>query len=606
MLSEAERQQLLVQWNDTRRAYEAGGCLHELFEAQAERRPAVAAVVYEDQQLSYGELNERANQLAHYLRRLGVGPEVLVGLLLERSLELVVGVMGILKAGGAYVPLNPSYPAARIGVMLDSAPVLLTQERLVKTLPPHAAQVVCLDSDWAAIGAESSTNPEPQTTSRNIAYVIYTSGSTGQPKGVIIEHRSTLNLVAALDDLVYHEHPPPLRLTINAPFVFDASVHQLIELGAGHTIYPLPEAVRTDPRALTEYMERHRIESLDCTPSHLRMLLERGLDRNTALKFILVGGEALDPLWSQLADNNTIACYNLYGPTECGVVSVGCRVTSDTPPIIGKPFANVEVYVLDQQLNPAGIGMVGELYHGGDGLGRGYLNRPELTAERYIPHPFSHEPGARLYRTGDLVKYRPDGNLVFLGRCDHQVKLRGHRLELGEIQSVLLTHPAVRDAAVLLREGTEKLLVAYVVVEESSTDSKELRQYLRDRVPDYMVPSAIMELDQLPLTRNGKLDRSRLPAPAFDPQQATFVAPRTPTEESLARIWSEILNVERIGVNDNFFSLGGHSLLATQVFSRMQDVFGLELPLRALFEAPTVAELAERVNGACKYEEAGA
>jgi acyl-coenzyme A synthetase/AMP-(fatty) acid ligase/acyl carrier protein len=436
--------------------------------------------------------------------------------------------------------------------------------------------------------------------------VIYTSGSTGQPKGVMIEHHSTLNLLAALDDLVYHEHQPPLRIAINAPLVFDASVHQLVELGAGHTLYPLPEAVRTDPAALTDYLERHDIQGLDCTPSHLRMLLERGLDRNTALKFILVGGEALDPLWSQLANNDTFASYNLYGPTECTVDSVGCRVTNDTPATIGKPLANVEVYVLDEDLNPAGIGMVGELYHGGPGVGRGYLNRPELTAERYIPHPFSHEPGARLYRTGDLVKYQPDGNLVFLGRCDQQVKLRGHRLELGEIQSVLMTHPAVKDAAVLLHEATEKLLVAYVVVEESPTDSKELRQYLRDRVPDYMVPAAIMELDQLPLTRNGKLDRSRLPAPAFGPQQETFVAPRTPAEESLAQIWSEVLNVERVGVNDNFFDLGGHSLLATQVFSRMQDVFGVELPLRALFEAPTVAELAERINKACKYQEVGA
>jgi acyl-coenzyme A synthetase/AMP-(fatty) acid ligase/acyl carrier protein len=373
----------------------------------------------------------------------------------------------------------------------------------------------------------------------------------------------------------------------------------LIGLGAGHTLYPIPEAVRTDPGVFTEYIERHQINVLDCTPSHLRTLLERGLDRNSALKFILVGGEALDPLWSELANNETIACYNLYGPTECTVDTVGCRVTNDTPPTIGKPLANVEVYVLDEYLNPAGIGMVGELYHGGAGLGRGYLNRPDLTAERYVPHPFSHEPGARLYRTGDLVKYLPDGSLVFLGRCDHQVKLRGHRLELGEIQSLLMTHPAVRDAAVLLHEATEKgteTLVAYVVVEDSSTDSKELRQYLRDRVPDYMVPSSIMELDQLPLTRNGKLDRSRLPAPGFDLQQETFAAPRTPTEESLAQIWSEVLNVERVGINDNFFDLGGHSLLATQIFSRMQDVFGVELPLRALFEAPTVAGLAEKVD----------
>jgi acyl-coenzyme A synthetase/AMP-(fatty) acid ligase/acyl carrier protein len=412
----------------------------------------------------------------------------------------------------------------------------------------------------------------------------------------MIEHRSIPNLLAALDDLVFNEHQPPLRITLNAPLVFDASVKQLIELAAGHTLYLIPEAVRTDPAAFTEYMERHEINVLDCTPSHLRILLDRGLDRNTALKFILAGGEALDPLWSQLANNTSIACYNLYGPTECTVDSVGCRVTNDTPPTIGKPLSNVEVYVLDEQLNPAGIGMAGELYHGGHGLGRGYLNRPELTAERYIPHPFSHEPGARLYRTGDLVKYQSDGNLTFLGRCDHQVKLRGHRLELGEIQSLLMTHPAVSDAVVWLHEGTEKMLVAYAVVEEDSTYPNELREYLRDRLPDYMVPASIMELDHLPLTRNGKLDRARLPAPAFDFQQEAFVAPRTPTEESLAQIWSEVLNVERVGVNDNFFELGGHSLLATQVFSRMQDVFGIELPLRALFEAPTVAQLAEKID----------
>ncbi|HZN09593.1 MAG TPA: non-ribosomal peptide synthetase, partial [Pyrinomonadaceae bacterium] len=559
--------------------------------AQVERTPAVAAVVYEDEQLSYRELNERANQLAHYLRRLGVGPETLVALLMERSLDLVVGVMGILKAGGAYVPLDPSYPAERIAVMLEPVPLLLTQERFLTT--HHTAQTVCLDRDWTAIAAESTANPAHHTTPRNIAYAIYTSGSTGQPKGVMIEHRSLLNLLAALDDLVYHEYQPPLRLTINAPLVFDASVHQLIQLGAGHTLYPLPAAARTDPAAFSEFLARHHIEVLDCTPPHLRMLLERGLDRNPALKFILAGGEALDPLWSQLANNDTVACYNVYGPTECTVDSVGCRVTNDTRPIIGKPLANVGVYVLDEYLNPAGIGMTGELYHSGPGLARGYLNRPDLTAERFIPHPFSHEPGARLYRTGDLVKDQPDGNLVFLGRCDHQVKLRGHRVELGEIQSLLLTHPSVKDAVVLLREQT---LAAYVVMEESLTGSRELRQYLRERLPDYMVPAAIVELDQLPLTRNGKLDRSRLPAPAFAQQQETFVAPRTPTEESLARIWSEVLNVERLGVNDNFFDLGGHSLRATQVISRMQDVFGVELPLRVLFEAPTVAELAEKVD----------
>jgi amino acid adenylation domain-containing protein len=520
--------------------------------------------------------------LAHYLRRQGVGPETPVGLLMERSLDAVVGVMGILKAGGAYVPIDPSYPAERINVMLEPVPVLLTKESL--------------DRDWPLIAAESTTNLLHHTTAQNIAYVIYTSGSTGQPKGVMIEHRSLLNLLAALDDLVYHEHQPPLRLTINAPLVFDASVHELIELGAGHTLYPIPEAVRTDPAAFVQYMAQHQIEVLDCTPSHLRMLLDRGLDRNPALKAILVGGEALDPLWSQLADNDSVPCYNLYGPTECTVDSVGCLVTRSTPPHIGKPLANVEVYVLDEHLNPAGIGMVGELYHGGHGLGRGYLNRPDLTAERFIPHPFSNEPGARLYRTGDLVKYRPDGNLVFLGRCDHQVKLRGHRLELGEIQSVLMTHPDVRDAAVLLHEAKEKLLVAYVVLEQSATEVKELLAYLRDRLPNYMVPSAIMELDQLPLTRNGKLDRASLPAPAFDEQRQAFVAPRTPTEESLAQIWIEVLNINRLGVNDNFFDLGGHSLLATQVFSRMQDVFGVEMPLRALFEAPTVAELAERLD----------
>ena len=582
LLSEAERQQSLVEWNDTRRDYEASKCLHELFEAQVERTPNVTAVVYEDKQLSYRELNERANQLAHYLRRQGVGPETLVGLLMERSLDLVIGVMGILKAGGAYVPVDPSYPAERINLMLEPVSVLLTQERI--------------DRDWPLIAAASNTNPAHHTTARNIAYVIYTSGSTGQPKGVMIEHRSLLNLLAALDDLVYDSYQPPLRVTINAPLVFDASVQQLIQLGAGHTLYPLPEAVRTDPAALTQYMAQHQIEVLDCTPSHLRMLLERGLDRNPALKIILVGGEALDPLWSQLADNQRVTCYNVYGPTECTVDPVGCRVTNSTSPSIGKPLANLEAYVLDEHLNPAGIGMVGELYLGGAGLGRGYLNRPDLTAERFIPHPFSNEPGARLYRTGDLVKYQPDGNLVFLGRCDHQVKLRGHRLELGEIQSVLMTHPAVRDAAVLLHEAKEKLLVAYVVLEESATQTNDLRQYLRDRMPDYAVPSAIMELDQLPLTRNGKLDRASLPAPAFDEQKQAFVAPRTPTEESLAQIWIEVLNIERLGVNDNFFDLGGHSLLATQVFSRMQDVFGVELPLRALFEAPTVAELAEKLD----------
>jgi amino acid adenylation domain-containing protein len=598
LLSEAERQQLLVEWNETGREYEREKSLAELFEAQVERRAAATALVFAEARLSYGELNERANQLAHYLRRLGVGPEVLVGLMVERSLELGVGVLGIMKAGGVYVPLEPSYPAERIGQTLADGPVavLLTQQRLFARLPALRMPVLCLDSDWPLIAQESVANPERETSQGNLAYVIYTSGSTGQPKGVMIEQRSVPNLLAGLSQAIYRS-AAPLRIALNAPLVFDASLQQLVQLCAGHTLYLVPEAVRADGAALTSFLQAQEIEAFDCTPAHLRVLLECGLERNQSLQLVLVGGEAIDdPLWTRLADSRTISYYNLYGPTECTVDPLTCRISKETAATIGKPMANVQAYVLDEQLTPVGIGMVGELFLGGAGLGRGYLQRPALTAERFIPHPFSQEKGARLYRTGDLVKYLPDGSLAFIGRRDQQIKLRGHRIELGEIEAVLKEGEHVREAVVVARgeEAGEKRLVAYVV--GAKVNSSELREYLKGRLPEYMVPAAIIELEQLPLTPNGKLDRSKLPPPNFDSQVETFVAPQTPTEQSLAQIWSEVLLVERLSIHDNFFDLGGHSLLATQMFSRIEDVFEIELPLRALFETPTVAGLAELIE----------
>ncbi|WP_437667767.1 amino acid adenylation domain-containing protein [Sorangium sp. So ce1182] len=611
LLTEAERQKLLVTWNATEAEYPRDTCIHGLFEAQVEETPDAVAVVYEGQKLTYRELNARANQLAHHLRRLGVGPEVLVGLCVERSLEMVVGLLGILKAGGAYLPLDPAYPAERLAFMLEDAavPVLLTQDRVANALPVTSCMMLCLDTDWEPIAGERQDNPASGALPDHLAYVIYTSGSTGTPKGVMIPHRGLVNYLwwcARAYDVAGGQGAP-----VHSSLSFDLTITGLFSpLLVGRPVVLMPEQGGVE--ALVEVLEGHEDFSLvKITPAHLE-LLQRLLPRERAAgraRALIIGGEALS--WEALAFFQTHApatrLVNEYGPTE---TVVGCCVYEapadggKTGPVpIGRPIANTQLYVLDAHRQPVPIGVPGELYIGGAGVARGYLNRPELTAERFIEDPFRAEPGARLYKTGDLCRWLPDGTLEYLGRLDHQVKVRGFRIELGEIESVLVQHPSVREAVVVAREDApgDKRLVAYVVAREAPLPAvSELRSYVQSKLPEYMVPAAFVELSALPLTANGKVDRKALPAPdqAQTEQGSTFVAPRTPVEEVLAGIWAEVLHLERVSVLDSFFDLGGHSLLATQVLGRLRPVFGVDVSLRALFDAPTVAGLATHVEAA--------
>jgi amino acid adenylation domain-containing protein len=604
LLTELERHQLLVQWNDTQVDYPKDVCIHQLFEAQVERIPDAVAVVFDNQRLTYRELNAQANQLARYLQALGVKPEVLVGICMERSLEMVVGLLGILKAGGAYVPLDPAYPKDRLAYILSDSqvPVLLTQEKLVNQLPENRTRVVCFDTDWGAIVQESAENPVSGVKGSNLAYVIYTSGSTGQPKGVTIEHCSVLNLARGLAQAIYTaDEESQLRVSLNGPVAFDTSVKQVIQLLYGHTLEIVPEYLRFDGSALLSYLQRREIDVFDCTPSQLELLISEGLlDSKSAPEYVLVGGEPInESIWQRLITAKNIRFYNVYGPTECTVDTTVCTLrASEIKPVIGRPIANTQVYILNSQLQPVPIGVAGELHIGGAGLARGYLNRPDLTAEKFIPNRISDEPGARLYKTGDLARYLPDGNIEFIGRIDRQVKIRGLRIEQGEVETVLAQHPTVQQCVVTAREDREndKRLVAYIISNpEQAPAVNELRRFLKQKLPEYMVPNAFVFLDALPLTPNGKLDRRALPAPdqTRPESEANFVVPRDDLELQLTLIWEKVLGIQPIGVMDNFFELGGHSLLVVALVAEIKKAFNKNLPLAAVFQAPTVSHLAK-------------
>ena len=627
-----ERRRLLVEWNSTTADFERDACFHQLFEAQAARTPEALALVCEETQLSFRELNERSNQLAHYLRGIGVRSESRVGLCMERSTQMLVALLAILKAGGAYVPLDATQPGARLAFMLQDArvKVLLTRDAMLPLLPPHDAQVVSLERDRERIAEQSTGNHRPAVAPENLAYIIYTSGSTGKPKGAMITHRSAVNLWQALRREIYGVVETEdfsgqtattgvtrkaLCVSLNAPLAFDSSFKQVVQLLSGHALCIVPEEVRRDGAEMLSYLTRHRVDALDCTPSQLRMLLDAGLGERASevVRLVLVGGEAIDEkLWERLgAQADKVTYYNVYGPTECTVDTTARRVRSGEGATIGRPVANARVYILNEHLKLVPVGMSGELFIGGEGVARGYLHRAEMTAERFVPDAFSGEAGARLYRTGDFVKYRQDGRIEYVGRQDGQLKVRGSRIELGEIEAAVREHERVRECVVAAREDTtgDVRLVAYVVaragvrVAEAPT-ARELRGFLQERLPEYMIPPAFVALDALPLTRNGKIDRQALPAPelACDEQEGAYVAPRTTTEELLAGIWSHLLGVERLSVVGNFFELGGHSLLATQAVSQMRRAFGVEIPLRSLFEAPTVAGLAVRIETALAGE----
>ncbi|HEX5748907.1 MAG TPA: non-ribosomal peptide synthase/polyketide synthase [Archangium sp.] len=615
-LGEEERQRVLREWNATAVAREGTTGLAALLEAQVARTPEAPAVVMGPVGLTFRELDARANQVAHRLRRMGVGPDVRVGLCVERSVELVVGLWGILKAGGAYVPLDPGYPAERLRYMLEDsgAGVVVTAGAAVDGLTGPGQRLLRLDAEAESLHGEPETPVPGGAGPEHLAYAIYTSGSTGRPKAVMVRQGAVANLVEALHGAVYAGLEPGRRVSVNGSVSFDTSVKQLFQVLRGHTLVVTPESVRFDGEALRAWLERQEVDVFDCTPSQLQVLLETGwLEETPRPITLLVGGEAIpETLWRRLAASRTVRTFNVYGPTECTVDATVCPVTAEYGrPVLGRPIENVRLYVLDRDGQPVGVGVPGELYIGGAGLARGYLGRPDATAERFVPDAFSEEPGARLYRTGDRARWLSNGTVEFLGRVDFQVKLRGHRIELGEVEAALREQPEVREAVAAVREYApgDQRLVAYVVpisplppgegrgegVTAPGLAPSELRARLRQRLPEPMIPAAIVELSAIPLTPSGKVDRKALPMPGAT-QAAGFIEPRTDTERKLAELWSRTLGVERVGVTDSFFELGGHSLLATQLVSRVRGTFGVELPLRAVFEAPTLEGLARRVE----------
>jgi amino acid adenylation domain-containing protein len=607
LLTEAEHQLMLVEWNATETTYPREDCIHDLFEAQVQQTPDAVALVYGEDTLTYDELNTRANQLAHYLISLGVGPETLVGLYMERSLEMVVGIYGILKAGGAYVPLDPEYPSDRVAYMIEDTevPVLLTQARLSENLPQHRAKVICLDAEWSTVAREKTINPELDVVADDIAYVIYTSGSTGKPKGVMNEHRGICNRILWMQD--EYGLTDSDRVLQKTPFSFDVSVWEFFWplLVGARLIIARPEGHR-DSAYLVKLIVEQGITTLHFVPSMLQIFLEeKGVENCRSLKRIICSGEVLPyDLQNRFFERLDVELHNLYGPTEAAVdVSFWpCQRDSELPVVpIGFPVANTQLCILDAGMQPVPIGVSGELHIGGVQVARGYLNRPNLTAEKFISDPFSPKPGSRLYKTGDLARYLSNGGIEYIGRTDFQVKIRGLRIELREIEMVLSQHPGVRETVVMAREDRPegKRLAAYVVASHEPTPTfNELHSFLKEKLPDYMIPSAFVFLDLLPLAPSGKIDRRALPVPDLERSrlETAFVAPRTPVEKILAKIWCEVLGLERVGVYDNFLELGGHSLLATQVVSRISETFETDLSLRSLFENQTIADLAKVIE----------
>ena len=611
LLTQPERHQLLQEWNSTHTAYPQE-CVHTLFEAQAVRAPEAIAVVWGEQKISYQELNVRANQVARYLRRQGVGPEIRVGLCVERSIEMVVGMLGILKAGGAYVPLDPEYPAERLRWMLKDAgtSVLLGQEGVLSQLPSYSGQMVCLDRDWAVIAREAAENLPNQCMPENLAYVMYTSGSTGFPKGVMIEQRAMSGYVETARRMYGLQSTD--RCLQFASLSFDTSVEEILPcLVSGGSLILRSEEMLRSVDAFQNQCTKWEVSVLNLPTAYWHEMVgewdRQEVEFSLGIRLVIIGGERAQAgklrSWHQHRGNGVVL-KNTYGPTETTVVATVADLTvasqnreyeREVP--IGRPIANARVYILDRAGEPVPVGVSGEIHIGGAGLARGYLNRPELTAERFVPDPFSEEAGNRLYRTGDLGRYLKDGTIEFLGRADSQVKLRGYRIELGEIETALREHGAVEEAAVVMKE---ERLVAYVVPRAGTpVSSTQLRHYLKEKLPEYMLPGAIVPIEALPLNPNGKVDRSALPSldAGHLKLKSPSAAPKNPIEEILIAIWEEVLGLSEVGVEDDFFELGGHSLLATQIAARIRDRLGLELPLRSFFEKPTILRLASSIVG---------
>ena len=617
LLSAAERQQLLVQWNDTQADYPKNASIHELFAAQTERTPDAVAAICENEQLTYRELNAKANQIAHYLQSLGVKPEVLVGICLERSLSMLVAILGILKVGAAYVPLDPAYPQERRSFMLVDAkvPVLLTQKNLLETLPEHSAKVVCIDAEWQEISRESDRNPAVKVEADGLAYVLYTSGSTGTPKGVLGTHRGTVNRC-------FWNPYPFIEADIccqKTSLNFVDSVWEIFApLLHGLPTVIIPDRAVKDINQFLQTLSKQNVTRLVLVPSLLRAILDSfpDLDRRLPqLKYWICSGETLPlELCQQFREQMPQrVLINLYGSSEVAADVTWYEATHCVEKVpIGRPIANTQIYLLDRNLQPVPIGIPGDIYVGGDGLAQGYLNRPDLTSEKFISNPFGQEKldfvgnshQKVLFKTGDIGCYLPNGNIEFLGRGDCQVKIRGFRIELGEIEAALSQHSSVSTAAVLLQEnepGSQRL-VAYLVPDSGFRNQhpeiiSELRSFLKHKLPDYMVPSAFVLLDALPLTPNGKIDRLALSQRCdYVSDETAFTEPQTPTEKEIAEIWTALLGLEKVATNQNFFDLGGHSLMATQLISRVRSCFGVELTLYDFLAAPTIQNLAELVE----------
>ncbi|MBW4478454.1 MAG: amino acid adenylation domain-containing protein [Tolypothrix brevis GSE-NOS-MK-07-07A] len=632
LLGDRQRQMLLGEWNNTATKYTQDCCIHQHFEAMAAQNPDAIAIAFADEQLSYQQLNHRANALAHYLQRLGVTSDVPVALCVERSLEMIVGILGILKAGGAYVPLDPTYPQENLAFILKDAqvPILLTQARLIADLPTHTAQVVCLDSDWQIIAGERKENPSSTTTLENLAYIIYTSGSTGQPKGVLVTQQNLVHSTFAR--ITYYSEPVTSFLLIPS-FAFDSSVASIFwTLCQGGRLVLLRENSQRDIWELAKLIVQHQVSHWLSVPSlYSALLAHTDITGLGSLQTVIVAGESCS---TELLERHHqllpyTSLFNEYGPTEATVWSsvYNCQnhdLNNSVP--IGRPIANTQIYLLDSHLQPVPIGVSGEVYIGGLGVARGYLNRPELTTQKFIPNPFKGSRGAgeqgsrgageknsfpcpnpqspipspRLYKTGDLARYLPDGNIEFLGRIDHQVKIRGYRIELTAIEAILLQHPVIREAiATLLEDSGSKRLVAYIVLQQKpAPTTKEFRGFLRQKLPEYMLPSTFVILEELPLTPSGKVDRRRLPAPEqvqSDKEKMAYTAPRTLVEEALATIWSQVLGIEQVGIHNNFLELGGDSIQSIQVAAKAYEA-GLKFSINQLFAYPTIAELATVVE----------
>ncbi|MCI0485175.1 MAG: amino acid adenylation domain-containing protein [Blastocatellia bacterium] len=619
ILTQAERDQILFRWNDRTALHPSDKCIHELFEGQVEKLPDATAIEFEGQSFSYGELNSRANRVAHKLCSIGVGPEVRVGLCLDRSPELIIALMGVLKSGATYVPFAPSLPIDRLAFMMEDAQiqVLLTTEGLLDNLPSSWAQVVCLDSDRAMFETQDSHNLDSAALTENGVYVVYTSGSTGSPKAVMVTHRALVNNISAMNELYgLNERDRMLQFVSISFDVFAQEVFTALTSGAALIMHRNPTGL--GPLELVDFCEKMEVSVMHMPPPYWHQMVDElwNTERSVpeTLRLLVVGAESPSAKklarWSRLSRHQT-RFINAYGPAEAAITNATFEASVDPDAVdlmtripIGRPVANNRLYLLDENLAPVPVGITGNLFIGGDALARCYLNRPGLTAEKFIPDPYGARPGARLYSTGDTARFRLDGQIEFIGRNDNQVKLRGFRIELGEIEVAIRQHHLVKEAASVVREDTpgERQLVGYVTLTEQVKDERDaLSQiigHLRRKLPGYMVPSPLVVLSEMPLTPNGKIDRKSLPKPGQmrTGREDAYVPPRSAVEEVLAEIWSKVLGVERVGVYDSFFDLGGHSLLATQIISRVRDYFQVEVPLSAVFESPTVAGLALAVT----------